>query len=171
MKLKIPIVIILIIPVLFSCQIEKKISEYPANIGDIEFNPDSDNKDYNLCFGKHIFQYFNYTSEPENYKGEKIEIDKIFFMRYKNQNIPNETGLIRIRFVVNCKSETDRFRVIGVDENYNPKKFDNKITSQLLMIAKGLDGWIPKKIKDHEVDYYQYLIFKIENGNLIEIMP
>lgn len=171
MKIKTPILIILIFPVLFSCQIEKKISEYPASIGDIEFNPDTDNKDYNLCFRKYIFQYFNYTSETENYEGEKIEIDKIFFMQYKNQNIPDETGLIRIRFIVNCKGETDRFRMIEMDENYKPKNFDSKITSQLMGISKGLKRWKPKKINEHDVDYYQYLIFKIENGNLIEIMP
>ncbi|MDC8098618.1 hypothetical protein [Chryseobacterium rhizosphaerae] len=171
MKLKIPILIILIIPVLFSCQIEKKLSEYPANIGDIEFDPATDNKDFNFCFGKYIFQYFNYTNEPENYNGEKIEIDKIFFTQYQNQDIPNETGLVRIRFVVNCKGETDRFRMMGMDENYRSKKFNSKITSQLIAITKGLNGWKPKKIKEHDVDYYQYLIFRIENGNLIEIMP
>ena len=126
--------------------------------------------DFTLCNKRHIFQYFN-DSNGLQYKGEKAELDKIFFKKYKSQNIPDETGLIRIRFVVNCKGETDRFRIIGMDGNYNSKTFSSKVTDQLMDITKSLNGWIPKKIQGNDVDFYQYLIFKIENGNLIEIMP
>lgn len=155
---------------MFSCQVENQTSKYLDYVGDIEFNPDMDKKDFSLCYKKHIFQYFN-DSNGLQYSGEKIIIDKIFFTQYQNQNILNETGLVRIHFVVNCKGETDRFRMIEMDENYNSKNFNTKVTSQLMTIAKGLNGWKPKKIQKNDIDYYQYLIFKIENGNLIEIMP
>lgn len=170
MKIKIFMLIVLLNSLLFSCQAEKQASKYPDNIGDIQFNPATDKKDFNLCAEKYIFQYFN-DSNGLQYKGEKPEIERLFFSQYKNQNIPDETGLIRIRFVVNCKGETDRFRMMGMDNQYLPKTFNNKITDQLMQITKSLNGWSPKKIQNHEVDYYQYLIFKIENGNLIEIMP
>lgn len=161
---------ILLFPLMFSCQAESKTLKYPANIGDIEFDHNTDKKDFNLCFGKHIFQYFN-DSNGLQYSEEKAAIDKIFFTQYKNQNLYNETGLIRIHFVVNCKGETDRFRIMGIDENYKPRTFSSKVSGQLMEIAKSLKGWKPKKINEHDVDYYQYLIFKIENGNLIEIKP
>ena len=70
---------------------------------------------------------------------------------------------------MNCKGETDRFRILEMDENYKEKKFNEKITNQLLQISKNLKGWNPKVIQNHNVDYYQYLIFKIQDGNLIEI--
>ena len=72
---------------------------------------------------------------------------------------------------MNCKGETDRFRILEMDENYKEKKFNEKITNQLLQISKNLSGWNPKIIQNRNVDYYQYLIFKIKDGNLIEIMP
>lgn len=162
---------LLLIPTLFSCQTEKKISNYPDYIGDIEYNPDTDKKDFTMCFGKYIFQYFSPNNELENYKGEKRALDNAFFSAYKNQNISGETGLVRIRFVVNCKGETDRFRIMGMNEDYKPKGFSKTITDQLMQITRNLNGWNPKKVQGHDVDYYQYLIFKIENGNLIEIMP
>lgn len=170
MKIKIFLLIIVLLPAFFSCQAERQASKYPDTIGNIEFDPDMDKKDFNLCFGKYVFQYFN-DSNGLQYKGEKIEIDRIFFTQYKDQNIPGDTGLVRIRFVVNCKGETDRFRIMEMDEKYLPKVFSNKVTDQLMQITKSLNGWSPKKIQGHDVDYYQYLIFKIENGNLIEIMP
>lgn len=66
-------------------------------------------------------------------------------------------------------------KLIGLElfyyENYKEKEFNPKITEQLIIICKSLKAWIPKKINGKEVDYYQYLIFKIKHGNLIEIMP
>lgn len=161
---------LLLTPLLFSCQTENNISKYPDYVGDIKFNPNIDKEDFSLCLEKRIFQYFN-DSNGVQYEGEKIAIDRIFFTQYRNQYLDGETGLIRINFVVNCKGETDRFRLIGMDENYKLKSFDTKITNQLMTITKALKGWRTKKIQGHDIDYYQYLIFKIKNGNLIEIMP
>ena len=167
MKIKI---VLFLFPVIISCQSKKHISGYLSNIGDTEFDSKTDNPDFKLCFDTYVYQYFNDTNGLQ-YQGEKYALDKIFFEKYKNQNIKGETGLVRIRFIVNCKGETDRFRIIGMNENYKPKKFNHKITKQLLQICKNLDGWKPKTIQNRNIDYYQYLIFKIHNGNLIEITP
>jgi hypothetical protein len=58
-----------------------------------------------------------------------------------------------------------------MDENYNAKILSRSITDQLLNITKKLKGWKVKKNKEKEIDYYQYLIFKIENGHLKERLP
>jgi hypothetical protein len=58
-----------------------------------------------------------------------------------------------------------------MDENYNEKVFAKSITEQLMRITKNLIGWQGKKYNEKEIDYYQYLIFKIENGQLKEILP
>ena len=63
-----------------------------------------------------------------------------------------------------------------MDEKYQEKVFDKLITNQLLLISKSLKGWIPKNFtsKTNEVfnyDYYQYLIFKIKDGQITEILP
>lgn len=154
----------------FSQEENKTNSAYPNMVGDIEYNKEIDKENFKLCFEKHIFQYFNNSGGVE-YVGEKLAIEKEFFSKYKSENLKGETGLIRIRFVVNCKGETDRFRLISMDENYSEKIFPKSITEQLLTISKNLNGWKVKKYKETEIDYYQYLIFKIENGQLKEILP
>ena len=77
---------------------------------------------FELCNKNHIYQYFNNSGGLE-YEGEKLEIEKVFKENYKSEKINNETGLIRINFIVNCKGKTDRFRLISMDENYNEKLF------------------------------------------------
>ena len=142
----------------FSQTEESKI-EYPKTVGNIEFDPKTDNKDFILCKEEfnYSFQYFDFDNFE--YEGEKIAIENIFKKSYNTKKVKKESGLVRIRFIVNCQGKTDRFRVLSVDENYKTKKFDKNITEQLLQITKRLDGWKPKKYREKEVNYYQYLIF------------
>lgn len=162
---------LLLIPLLsFAQEKTETKSEYPAYVGDIEFNSETDNKDFVICNAKHIFQYFN-SGDGLEYECEKLAIKKEFAEKYKSEFIKNETGLIRINFVVNCKGKTDRFRVLSMGENYEEKVFVKSITEQLMSITKNLKGWKTKKYEEREISYYQYLIFKIENGQLKEILP
>lgn len=145
-------------------------SKYLNSVGDIEYDSTLDKRDFYLCNKADIFQYHNNELALE-YKGEKIALDSVFREKYVTPAGATGSGLIRIRFVVNCKGETDRFRVIAMDEQYRETQFDNRVVQQLLAICKSLDGWIPKKYQGKEIDFYQYLIFKIKEGQLIEIMP
>jgi len=115
-------------------------------------------------------QYFN-DGKGFEYTGGKYVLDSIFFSRYTQVDLPSATGLIRIRFVVNCRGESGRFRLIGMDPTYEEKTFDPSVTDQLLSITKTLNGWPPKQWKNTSVDYYQYLIFKLEMGQLKQILP
>jgi hypothetical protein len=143
---------------------------YAMMVGDIAFDPVVDKKDFQICNPEYIFQYFNNT-EGFSYEGEKPAIERIFADQYKLKRAKKESGLVRIRFVVNCKGETDRFRVIGMDKDYNEKVFDPSITDQLLTITKALKGWKPKQYEGQDMDFYQYLIFKLEQGRIVEILP
>ena len=58
-----------------------------------------------------------------------------------------------------------------MDNTYEQKEFDERITNQLLAITKELDGWKILPNTQEARDYYQYLIFKIDEGNILEILP
>jgi len=149
----------------------KQDSSYPRHVGDITFDEAIDSKEFQLCDDdEEVRQYFNFGKGVQ-YKGEKLAIIEAFEANYKPVQGEKETGLIRIRFIVNCKGQTGRFRIIGMDTNYQKKDFDSRITNQLLSITKNLSGW--KTMPDDLVpyDYYQYLIFKMENGQIKEILP
>ncbi|MEM1325123.1 MAG: hypothetical protein AAGI23_04165 [Bacteroidota bacterium] len=151
--------------------IESTENTYLRWVGDIEFDAAMDNPDFELCTDdSQIKQYFN-DSQGLEYEGEKYTLERTIRDQYDTQKAKKESGWLRIRFVVNCKGKTDRFRVIGADENYEARDFHKSITDQLLNIAKSLDGWLPKTIDGQQIDYYQYLVFKIEDGQLTEILP
>ena len=162
--------LILISSSVFS-QTERLKNEYPKTVGDIEFDPKTDNKNFVICQDdfNYSFQYFDL--EGFSYEGEKLAIENEFRKSYDSKKVKKESGLVRIRFIINCQGKTDRFRILSVDENYKAKEFDKNITEQLLQITKRLDGWKPKKYKEKEVNYYQYLIFKLVKGQLIEVLP
>jgi len=157
-----------------SCISEKEDStsvKYLRWVDDIPFDATLDDKDFIICRGEErAMQYFN-NSKGLEYEGEKTAIIKAFEESYDFSTVVKENGLIRIRFLVNCEGKTGRFRLISMDERYNEKQFDKSITNQLLKITKRLKGWKPKVFENETSDYYQYLIFKINQGKIIEILP
>ena len=58
-----------------------------------------------------------------------------------------------------------------MDNNFKETVFDPTITDQLLEITKSLKDWGSKEINGIPVDYYQYLIFVIKDGEIINILP
>jgi hypothetical protein len=160
---------------LFACKDDPKSEKEPYLrwVGDIPFDENIDDPDFKLCFNDNdIRQYFNF-SKGVQYKGEKPAIDEYFKEKYQAVE-SNQSGLIRIRFIVNCKGETDRFRLMAMDGNYQATKFSSEITDQLLDLTQKMDGWLPiemEEMNNTALDYYQYIIFKIDRGNIIEIMP
>ena len=155
-----------------SCQTEKgATSKYHAQVGDIIFDEKIDDVNFKKCISddQFMFQYYN-DSKGFQYKGEKYEIEK----KLKSLNLKSlkkENGYITIRFLVNCEGKTGWFRMQQMNEDYKKYVFDEKLSNQLLIFTKSLNGWIPKEIEEKKIDYYQYLTYKIENGQVSEILP
>ncbi len=145
-------------------------SLYPAMVGDISFDPMIDDSLFIVCDEDRVKQYHNLNEEPQ-FIGEKYNLINIFKQMYDPGKSLKESGMIRIRFIVNCKGQSGRFRILGSDYNYKEKVFDASITHQLLSITKQLKIWKVQADKDDPKDYYQYLIFKMDEGKIIEILP
>lgn len=151
-------------------QSESSTLEYLRWVGDIEYDPQLDTTDFTLCNrDEKVLQYFNFGVGLQ-YKDEKKAIKDQFFKNY-HQVETNQSGWIRIRFIVNCEGETGRFRVISSNMNYQQFDFDERITNQLMAITKSLKGWKVLSLERDPLDYYQYLIFKIDQGKIVEILP
>lgn len=166
---KIVLVTVVIVLSFLSCQPDKP--NYLRWVGDIEHNTQMDDINFKVCNGdEQVFQYFNLGEGPV-YSGEKSNILNTFKSNFKQVADNDENGLIRIRFIVNCEGKAGRFRVLQSDYNYQEKEFNNEITSQLLSITKQIDNWKILYNNEKPVDYYMYLIFKITDGQLIEILP
>lgn len=163
--------------ILFSaCSSQKKEEKsYPEHVGNTQYDPQIDSAGFEPCHDDQIVEYYNF-SKGLHYEGEKIALEKAFRENYEEGPVDGQTGYITIRFVVNCKAETGWFRIEAMDMDYLPKSFDKDIVGKLLSITQSLKGWKIGKFDDpgyeNEVyDYYQYLTFKMENGQILEILP
>ncbi|WP_211221686.1 hypothetical protein [Spirosoma panaciterrae] len=108
-----------------------------------------------------LYPYFSYR------RGRLYDIRQVVDRNYKSIYQPGQSGLIRFRFVVNCKGEAGQFNVLEVDENYQKRSFDTRITDQLLMICQNkLTDWEPGKQNEDQMptDTYCLLTFRIKDG-------
>ncbi len=152
-------------------ELDSENSDIPNNVGDIDFDPKLDDIQFQTCNGNNILQYYNFY-ESLNYEGEKYALDEQIYSQFRQRKrAKNESGYITIRFVVNCHGETGRFRTTQMDCNYDIKEFDKSIVEQLESITKSLKGWLPGNGQKAKLDYYQYIIYKIDSGKIIEILP
>jgi hypothetical protein len=132
-----------------------------------------DNADFKICNESMVKQnYVRYSSDlPPSFPGEKRGLEYEILSKYSYPENTEQNGYITIRFMVNCKGESGRFRLEEMDFQYQPKKFDNKVSEQILKIVKDIKGWIPRSQGEIKYDIYQYLTFRIENGQIKMILP
>jgi hypothetical protein len=161
---------IFILMLILNCEKSSEKSQYLKNVGDIEFDTKIDDPNFKICNEERVLQYYNF-GKGFVYKGEKIKIIEYFHQNYDGAGYANETGYITIRFIVNCEGKTGRFRVEQMDNQYNRGNFNKKMIEKLLSLTKSLNGWETQIENNKNVDYYQYLTFKMENGSIIEILP
>ena len=163
---------ILILLFIFGCNDKPQEKKQLRWLGDIPFDERRDKTKFKVCNGEeNIKQYFNHGNNIE-IDGDKPYINLHFNDGFDSENITKESGLIRIRFIVNCEGQTDRFRLLESNLNYSTKEFNPKISTRIMSLTKSLKGWRQKKSDDgNPVDYYQYLIFKIVEGKIVKILP
>jgi hypothetical protein len=124
----------------------------------------------NTCF-RQIWHDRSITSGQKRY-----DIVQLFTKQYRPVRQSGESGLIRIQFVVNCEGEQGLVDVTGFDEDYCPKQFDARITSQLLTICRehvATDQSIrqfdnpPDQFRDVAIS----LTFRLKDGRITDILP
>lgn len=115
-----------------------------------------------------LYPYFAYR------QGRLFDIRQVVEREFKPLSLPGQSGLIRFRFVVNCRGEAGRFELLEVDESYKKCSFDPRIINQLSDICqRKLSGWEPGKPngETEPVDTVCLLTFRLKDGLITEIFP
>ena len=162
-----------VLPFFSSCKTETEDSKrvsYLRHVGDIPFDARYDDPAFKPCHEDLAAQYYGFGKGLQ-YQGEKAAVIRIFQNKYEKGSATNESGYITIRFIVNCKGETGRFRMQQMDQNYDDKVFSETISKQIMDITQSLDGWNPGEYQDRTYDYYQHLTFKIIDSEIASIIP
>jgi len=174
MKKNIPYQFLLFFLLIFThCQEPTKISRYAdpdlkVQVGDIDPNPEIDG-DFQNCNVGRLPQYYAYKEKP--FAKGKLHFERMIRAFYLAPADNEESGLLRIRFTVNCHGESGRFRLLSMNEEYEEFNFSSIITDQLLALTKDYAEWRVLSYDGMESDYYFYVTFKIENGQIKEILP
>lgn len=144
-------------------------NSYLSNVGKILPDHSIDDPNFKPCHDD--FSLFFYQLENKTlYQGEKPGI----LAAFKELDLPKisqNSGYITVRFLVNCKGETGRFRTEQIDFEYKSKQFKGDIVEKVLFKTKSLNGWLPGKFNGYKCDYYTYLTFKIIDNQIAEILP
>ncbi|TYA52430.1 hypothetical protein [Formosa maritima] len=116
----------------------------------------------------YIFDYYN--PERATYSKGKNGLRNFILTNYKNNNY-NDSGYLNIRFVINCKGQAGRYVIYENDLDLEPTSFNKDLVNQLFHLTTQLKDWNPNFTRNEFRDSYMYLSYRIEHGNITEIIP
>ena len=126
------------------------------------------NEGFTVCNENRIAQYYN-TPELPYPKGKNGFRDYIN-LAYVNNNY-SDSGYLNIRFIINCEGEVGRFVIHENNLDLEPNAFNEDLKSQLFKLTSEIKGWKPIVLYDNVRDSYMYVSYRIENGEITEIIP
>lgn len=139
------------------------VAAHAQNVGDIAFDPKTDDPKFQLCNPDKVWQSYHLKSKQDE---TSIMVRKAFATKYKyNEVWAKDSGLIRIRFIVNCNGVADRFRLLELDKNMKPAQFTNELKVHLMTIAKSIQ-WPTRRAWQQTVDYYHHISVRIADGKI-----
>ncbi|WP_298423947.1 hypothetical protein [uncultured Kordia sp.] len=153
----------------FGCNTQKEsekeiIPVYSEHIGDTPFDPKLDDVNFKFCDTTNVLHHrgrISYTGGTPAMEKELIEIYK------KQPEFESFTGYFFVRFAVNCKNESGRFRWQIVDEDFKETTCIASLKKEIITNVKNLEYWNHPIYKGESHDGYTFLIIKIKNGNIL----
>lgn len=134
-------------------------------VGDIPIKSTDEIADFSPCHENPIYQDYQINTDYVGGKRAiKSELESTFPI-----NTLTESGLLTIRFIVNCKGETGIYRSKMIDSSLQEIDISNKDLTQIYAAISALDNWAPGRIRDQPADSYHQISFKLLDGEVIEI--
>ncbi len=147
------------------------VNSYKNGVGYINPRTAIGPKDFSACYEDGILMPYYSRDQRAGFAQDKDSLRRYFASKFDNYGIINESGYITVRFIINCKGEAGRFEIRQVGMDYKKKKFHKNLVEGLLELTQELKDWQPLKRSDMTYDSMFHLTFKIENGELVEILP
>lgn len=141
--------------------------KYPHNIGYLSYDNQDFSESFERCSDKVPIGY--YSSAHNSFRINKGVFRKFILQNFKNQNY-TDSGYLNLRFLINCKGEIGDMEINELDDDFRPTKLNTNLINHLIHLSIQKDNW---KVPSSKVtrDSYMYLIYKLENGEIVEILP
>lgn len=137
--------IALLVLAISSCTSTIGIKKYPEQIGDTEFNKKMDNPDFKFCNPSNVLHKRALIVYKNGFRDFERNLISLYHF---DEDYKNFTGYFFIRFAVNCKNETDRFRWQVVDSEFKKTSCPKKLQRHLIDILKKMRGWQHPKLDE-----------------------
>ena len=112
---------------------------------------------------------FYHSSAPYIYKGGKPNFRK-FIQTNFSENKYTDDGYLNFRFLINCNGEIGDVETNQLDTNLELTVLNKDLVSKLSKLTLRKENW--NSLETREVrDLYMYIIYRIENGQIVEILP
>ncbi len=139
--------------------------EITRHVGDIYFNDSLDSEEFHLCDDQHILQYYSIGT---HYFGGKRAIKKQLLDLFPVDGF-TDSGLLTVRFVVNCQGKTGRYRAKMINPSLKEIDVLDKNLAQIYKAISKLNNWQPGTVQKQFRDSYCQISFRIKNGQIIDI--
>ncbi|MCY2686017.1 hypothetical protein [Salinimicrobium sp. TH3] len=136
-------------------------------VGEINYDDSRDDPAFELCDEDRVQQ--DYSPVGANYRGGKKAIERELLEGLQEKLIFEGSGLITLRFVVNCKGETGRFRIWAIDGEIQEKEFIQEQIHMFKTSVAQLEHWEPGWWEEKIFDSYYQVNFKIKDGKITDI--
>ena len=138
-------------------------------VGAIIYDSALDNPNYYLCDEKNIMEYYQVNPKfKEGHNSVKFYFEEEIKRLKFSEKI---SGLLTIRFVINCRGEIGRVRSFAIDANYKSIVLNKIKVNVISDHIKQMPNWKPGNYKGKEYDAYKMISFKIINGVITDIIP
>lgn len=112
---------------------------------------------------------FYHSTAPYIYKRGKPAFRRFIQSNY-SENDFTDNGYLNFRFLIDCKGEIGDVEINQLDTNLEITSLNDDLVNRLSNLTLEKENWNSLKTKEVR-DLYMYIIYKIENGQVVEILP
>lgn len=154
---------------------EPSIEKFTKRVAYIDLETAQLTENFEICDSSYIVDYYNYAkgdtvNRVTSYIHGKNGLRNDVLSQYQNRNY-SDSGYLNFRFIVNCKGEAGAYIIHQNDLDLNPKQFDSDLVQQLFEITTSFKQWHPNYMRGANRDSYMYISYRIEDGEITEILP
>lgn len=143
--------------------------KFPHYVGYINKEKALLNNTYELCGNKSIYKT-HHGAPDDAFAGSKKQFKNFIRSNYINKSY-QDSGYINFRFLVNCEGNAGWFEIIEMNLQLEETKLNKDMVEQLFNLTSNPNNWAVYTYKNKPRNYYMYISYRIENGEIAEILP
>lgn len=147
---------------------ESNLEKHPHSVGYLSEGNRDFSENYKRCNDNKPFGYYS-SAGNKVYAKSKRRFKKNILAQFNHHNY-TDTGILNLRFIINCEGNIGDMEVNELNNEYVLSKLNSQMVEELIQLTVQKENW--NNIgKANSNDVYMYLIYKIKNGKITEILP